>query len=67
MDVIIVTEAKKTPKRIRNRNQAHKAIKRHIICITDSDNDYILDEFKHIDTIEYERDIIIDDNEDQFT
>ena len=51
MDVIIVTEAKKIPNGLCNRNQACKATQMYPLCITDSDNDSILDEIKSRDTI----------------
>ena len=36
----------KIPKIVCNKNQAHKAIKRCPICLTESDNDFILNEIK---------------------
>ena len=50
-----------------NRNQACKDINRHNICLTDSDHDFILDEIRHRDTIEYQKYMSIDDKDDQFT
>ena len=38
------------------------AIKRRPIRLTNSDHDYILDKNKHIDTIEYDRKMGVDDN-----
>ena len=61
LDIIILTEVKQTPKRACNRHQSCKAIKRHLIHLTDSDHYFILDEIKRRDTIKYEIDMIIDD------
>ena len=64
MDVMAVTDAKQIRKSVCNRNQAYKALQRHHICLTDSDDYFILDGIKFRDTIEYERDTSVDDNED---
>ena len=53
MDVMEVTEVKQIPRIVSNRNQASKDLQRHPRCLTDSDNDFILDKIKRIDTIEY--------------
>ena len=51
----------KTPKSVCNKNQAHKAIQRSPLCITESDHGYILYEIKRRDTIDYERKTSVDD------
>ena len=45
----------KTPKSLCNKNQARKAMKKIPIFLTDSYHDFILDEMKRRDKIEYER------------
>ena len=55
---------KKIPKNLCNRNQAHKALQRRSICLTDSYHDFILDEIKRQDTIEYEIGMSVDNKED---
>ena len=45
--VIVVTEVRQIPKNLCNRNQACKALQRLHICLTDSGNDFIIDEMKH--------------------
>ena len=45
-----------------NRNQAQQDLQRYPICITDSDNDYIIDENLRWDKISYEIYISIEDN-----
>ena len=60
---MIVTDTKQIFKSVRNIKQARKALKRHPICLTNYYHYFILDEIKYGDTIEYERDISVDDNE----
>ena len=67
LDAMIVTGAKKILKSVLKRNQEHQGIQRNPICITDSNYDFILDQIKRTDTIEYKRYISIDDKEAQFT
>ena len=67
MYVISVTEVKQILKSVCNRHQSHKASQRHPICLPESDHDFILDETKLRDTIEYKRDMSVDDNYYQFT
>ena len=38
LDIMVVTEVKEIPNSLCNRNQAHKSIQRHSICLTDSDH-----------------------------
>ena len=59
-----LTEAKQIPKIVYNIYQAREALKRYHICLTDSDNDFILDEIICRDTIEYERNMSVDNNEE---
>ena len=66
MDVMAVTKVK-IPKILCNINQYQKSLQRNLICITDSYHDFIIDEIKRKDNIEYERDMSVDDNEEQFT
>ena len=56
------TEVKQIPKSVCNRNQEHKAIQRLTICLTESEQYYILDEIKGRDTIKYERKMSVDEN-----
>ena len=49
------------------QKKPRKALQRHTICITDSGNDFILDELRRRDTIEYEIDMSVDDSKDYFT
>ena len=67
LDVMKLTEVKQIHKSVWNRNQSHKAIQGYPICLTDSDHDFILDEIRHRDTIEYQKYMSIDDKDDQFT
>ena len=64
MYLMAVTEVKQMPKSECNRNQAHKYFKKHNICITDSDHDFVIGEIKRRYTIEYEKEIIVYDNEE---
>ena len=48
------TGGKKIPRRFSNRNQSLKAIQRFPLCLTESDHDYIIEEIKPGDTIEYD-------------
>ena len=43
LDVMEVTEVKQIPKSVCNVNQARRYLQRHRICITDSNNYFILD------------------------
>ena len=61
-----VTEAKKIPKSVLNRNQAWKDLQRNPICLIEFDCDYILDKIKLRDTIEYEVATSVGDNEEYF-
>ena len=45
-----------------NRNQSRRDIKRRPVCLTNSDNDFIIDEIKRRDTIEYTRKISVDNS-----
>ena len=47
LDVIIITDVQDIPNTVCNSNQAKKAIQRHLICMADSDYDYILDEIEN--------------------
>ena len=67
MDVMEVTEVKQIPKGVCNRNQSCKDLQRHPTYLTDSGHDFILDKIKHRDTIEYARDMGVDNNEECFT
>ena len=40
---------------IRNKKQAHQAVKRQFLFIADAYHDYIIDEIYHRDHIKYER------------
>ena len=64
MYVMLVIDVKQTPNIECNRNQAHKYLQRHTICLTDSDHDFILDEIKYGENIEYERDMSVNDNKE---
>ena len=55
---------KQIPKIVWNINQALEVLQRHPICITESDNDHIIDEIKLKYTIEYDRYMSVEDNED---
>ena len=61
-----VSELKQIPNNVCNRNQSLNALQRHSIHITDSDNDFILDEIKRWYTIEYEIDMSVYDEEYYF-
>ena len=43
-----------------NINQTRKDLQRHLICLTDSDNDYILDEIGGRDKIEYKINVSVE-------
>ena len=51
---------KKIPNSVCNRNQARKALQRRPIRLTESDRDFIFVEIKRQDTIEYYRDMNVD-------
>ena len=59
-----LTEVKQITKNVCNRNQARKALQRRPIRLTDSYHDFILDEIKRQDTIEYEIGMSVDNKED---
>ena len=44
-----------------------KGLLRRTICLIDYANNLIIDETKCQYTVEYERDIVVDDREDKFT
>ena len=54
LDVMSVTEVKQIPRILCNINQAHKALQRCPIRLTDSNHYQIIDEMKHRDTFEYD-------------
>ena len=62
-----LTEAKKIPKSVYNINKSRKSLQRNTIYITESDNDFILDEIKHRYTIKYEINMGVSDYKDYFT
>ena len=43
LDVMAVKDVYDTPKIICNRNQSKQALRKHNICMNDSDHDYILE------------------------
>ena len=56
-----VNEVKQIPNNVYNINQYHKALKRRHICLTHTNCGVICDEIKRRYTIEYERDVSVDD------
>ena len=44
-----------------NINQTRKDLQRHLICLTDYNNDYILDGIEGRDKIEYKINVIVED------
>ena len=44
-----------------NINQTRKYLQRHLICLTDYDNDYILDEIRGRENIEYKINVSVED------
>ena len=54
------TEVKQIPKSVWNIKKTLKDLQSNPIRLTDFDNDFILDETKHIDIIEYYRDVIVE-------
>ena len=61
LDVMTAIEAK-NKKSVFNKNQSRRDIKRRPVCLTNSDNDFIIDEIKRRDTIEYTRKISVDNS-----
>ena len=55
------------PKGVCNRNQAQQALQRYPTCLTDSGHDYIFDEVVRRKTVEYEGNIHVEDDEDNFS
>ena len=49
-----------TPNSVCTIKHVHKALQRHHICLTDSGHDFILDEIKRRDNIEYDRDMTVE-------
>ena len=47
LDVAAVKDVDDIPKIIYNINQAKKTLRKHTICLNDSDHDYILEEIKN--------------------
>ena len=52
LDIMSVTEAKKIPKSVYNRNKERRFLQRHNICLTESDHYLFIYEIKRRDTIE---------------
>ena len=52
---------KKHQKCLKLKKQARKAIKRHPICLTDSDHDFILDDSRYRYNIGFNREMSVDD------
>ena len=63
MDIMAVSYMKQISKSVCNRKQSRKALKRLPICLTGSDHYFILFEIKRGDTIVYERDMSIYNND----
>ena len=64
IDVITIIYVHRIPKNLCIRNQAKKSIQIHPIIMTDADYDYILDEIKRHERIEFERNVsVISDDE----
>ena len=59
-----VKYAHNIPRSVCNRNRTKQALQRHPICLTDSYNDYILEEIKCRDKIEYKINIRDDGDEE---
>ena len=56
-----ITEIKHIPKRVLNRNQKHKALQKHPVFPTNYDHAFSPDEIKRLDTIEYDRNMSVDE------
>ena len=61
LDITTVTKVK-IPKNVCDKNQACKAMQSCPICLTGSDYDYIIDEIKRRDAIEYKRKRSVDNS-----
>ena len=57
IDVVTVKEVHGMLISVFNRNQTKQALQRHPICLTNYDNNYILEEIEHRKTIYYEQKI----------
>ena len=62
IDVFVVKDVNDITRSDFNINQTRKALQRHLICLTYSDNDYILNEIGGRDKIEYKINISVEDD-----
>ena len=66
IDVVAVKYVYDTPKSICNRNNVNQDLRKHPICLTDSDHDYTLEEIEHRHKIYLEINSRDDGDEDLF-
>ena len=62
LDVFVVKDVHDMTIGVFNINQTRKDLQRHLICLTDYDNDYILDGIGVRETIEYKINVIVEDD-----
>ena len=65
LEVNAVTYFHAIPTSVCTRTQAKKFISRQLICLTDSEYDYILEEIGRRDKIDFERDVEVYSDEEE--
>ena len=60
LDVFVVKDVHYITRSDFNINQTRKDLQRHLICLTDYDDDYILDEIGGRDKIEYKINVSVE-------
>ena len=66
LEVNSVSNFHEIPRSVCNRTQAKKAIPRQPICLTDYDYDKILEEIGRRDKIEFERDVEVYSDDEEY-
>ena len=61
IDVFVVKDVHDITRSDFNINQTIKDLQRHLICLTDYDNDYILDEIRGREKIKYKINVSVED------
>ena len=66
LDVITIRYVQDIPKNVCNRIQAKKSIQRHPISMTDADYDYILYEIERREFFQFEQNVSVNIDEEQY-
>ena len=66
LDVIAIRDVQDIPKNVCNRIQLKKSIQRHHISMTDSHYDYILYEIERQEKNDFERNVSVNSNKEQY-